>query len=417
MAVSKRFSSHRQLDNIGETMNWKMIAGLAAVFCASLNGRPAVAADEVKLEVHGFVSTSAYYQSTPDFLLNGQGPLMLLNGTNQAPTFGADVRQSRLRFSASGLPVLGGAASSSVIEADFFNLDGPGSYGQVSAVPRLRLAYMELNWGSTILRIGQDTELLRDIVPAGISRAAFPFFGNGMIGWREPGVGLFHTYDYGASKLEAAVQVLKSEWQSPSDFGNSSLSDLNVDYGQLSGLPGLEARVKFNTETATAYLVGHWNRVASSLSSQLPETAVGSTIAQGTRDFDVLALKLGGKIKLSNITAQGEVFQGQNLGPLLGNLLQFPTKNDVNEIGGWLQVGYDLGDRASIWATYGIDQPNGDDAASAGQARLENQLYGLSAQYKDGPILVGPEFYYVQTTFAKNTANAQQYVISANYNF
>ena len=387
-------------------------------------------ADEAfKFDFHGFVSTTAYYQSTPDFLLNGQGPLLAF-ATKQSPTLGFDARQTRLNFAATGPEVLGGATPKGFVEMDFFGLNSAGSYGEVSALPRLRLAYAELNWGSTIVRAGQDWELLNAQVPLSLSHMAFPFFGTGFIAWREPGVGITHNLSVGESKIELGGQILKSDWQNPYNFGLTTNNDKNVDAGQLSGLPGVEARIKWTLNTSFVYLVGHWNRVGASHVGELlnvptaknPDDTISAN--SPTRDFDVIAVKIGGKTKFSGVTLAGEVYSGKNLGPMLGNLLQFPIQNDIHEIGGWFQAVYDLTDKISGFAIYSTSVPNSSDAATANAAAagtkeplLSNALEGLLIQYKDGAFAAGPEIFFVRTELATGVVNNRQYALSANYSF
>ena len=404
---------------------FSVLSAVLVIAGVSTLGSQAHADEAFKFDFHGFVSTTGYYQSTPDFLLNGQGPLLAL-ATNQSPTLGFDARQTRLNFAATGPEVLGGATPKGFVEMDFFGLNSAGSYGEVSVLPRLRLAYAELNWGSTIVRVGQDWELLNAQVPLSLSHMAFPFFGSGFIAWREPGVGVTHNFSVGESKIELGGQILKSDWQNPYSFGLTTNNDKNLDAGQLSGLPGVEARIKWTLNTFFVYVVGHWNRVGAShvgemLNTVPPDTVTGTA---PTRNFDVMAVKIGAKTKFSGITLAGEVYSGKNLGPLLGNLLQFPIQNDIHEVGGWFQAGYDFTDKVSAFALYSTSVPKSSDAATANAAAagakeplLSNALEGLLVQYKDGAFAVGPEIFFVRTELASGVVNNRQYALSANYAF
>ena len=95
---------------------------------------------------HGLAGVSFYVQDTPTFVLNGDGPLLALTKPASGFTTGADIRQSRFNFSVAGPKVLGGATPKAVLEIDFFGLNSPGGYGEVSVYSRVRLAYAELNW-------------------------------------------------------------------------------------------------------------------------------------------------------------------------------------------------------------------------------------------------------------------------------
>ena len=62
---------------------------------------------------------------------------------------------------------------------------------------------------------------------------------------------------------------MKSDSADPTDFGESTVNDLNVDYGQLSGWLGAEARVKFTSDNLMAFVAGHYNHVAGSRAGDL----------------------------------------------------------------------------------------------------------------------------------------------------
>jgi hypothetical protein len=377
---------------------------------------------DFKFELHGIASTSFYVQDTPTFVLNGQGPLIALSEPSLGATTGFDIRQTRLNFSVSGPKLFGDATPKAVAEIDFFNLNGPGGYGEVSAVPRLRLAYLELKWDNTVVRIGQDWQLLWTNAPASIGHLAYPaVYFNGLIGWREPGVTVYQTWGSDENKVEAAISLEKADWENPADFGTSSVQDLNVDYGQLGGFPAVEARVKWSMDKNMLYVAGHWNHVAGTHATALvapPASAPGA-------DWDVMAAKFGWKGVFGDLTFQGELYTGKNLGPVIGNELQFPVTNDVKESGGWVQLGYNVTNEWSVWAIAGTSRPNLGDAAMSGQSRLQDNVAGGMIKYQTGGFAVGPEVYHVVdlnkaaagSGAPDGVIDANQYMLSANYYF
>ncbi|EHL30306.1 hypothetical protein [Legionella drancourtii] len=375
-----------------------------------------------KYAFHGFISATGYTQTTPGFVLNGQGPLILLfTPSTSSTTTGFDVRQTRLTFSASGPSVMGGATPKGLIEIDFFGLNSPGGYGEVSVYPRLRLAYTELDWyGRNKIRAGQDWELLMVDLPTSLSHLAYPVtYFAGLVGWREPGVSFFHTDTMENSNLEFALQVLKSDWQNPLDFGQSTVQNLNVDAGQLSGLPGIEMRTKWTSanQDYAVYVVGHVSKVDGTRVRNLPISG-GIFVTTPTRNWTVAVAKIGGKAKVSAFTLKGEVYTGKNTGPLIGEQLQFITANDVHESGGWIQLGYDLPNNFSIYGTYGIAADNKSDVVSGGGVRYQNQVYGGMIQYRSKTFAVGPEIYHVTTsTVSGSPLQGITYLLSANYGF
>jgi hypothetical protein len=196
---------------------------------------------------HGLAGVSLYVQDTPGFVFNGQGPLLALTKPASGYTTGADVRQSRFGFSVSGPKVLG-ATPKAVLEIDLFGLDSPGDYGEVSAYERLRLAYAELNWENDTLRFGQDTQLILAMTPDSMGHLAYPVtYTAGMVGWREPGIGFFQRIPLGDSSLELAVQVMKSDWQSPYGFGAPATEIEDVDLSPDGSASKVESSSRANT--------------------------------------------------------------------------------------------------------------------------------------------------------------------------
>jgi hypothetical protein len=347
-----------------------------------------------KFGFHGLVGVSLYIQDTPAFVLNGQGPLLPLSKPGGGSTTGADIRQSRFNFSLAGPKVLYGATPKAVLEIDLFGLNGPGGYGEVSAYSRVRLAYAELNWGNDVLRFGQDHNLILGVLPESIGHQAYPAtYFNGLIGWREPGIGYFHTIPLNESKLELAVQLNKSDWENPTDFGDSTLNDLNVDYGQLSGWLGIEARVKYTTEHLMAFVAGHYNHVEGTHAGDLVAPPAMADIPD--RNWDVVAGVVGVKVTGGGFTVAANAYDGKNLGPLLGELLQFPSANDVTEWGGWVQAGYAITSRLNVSAIGGTSRPKASEIASSGGGRSANSLLGAMVRYQEGGFSFGPEYYHV----------------------
>jgi hypothetical protein len=343
--------------------------------------------------MHGIAGVSFYVQDTPDFVFNGQGPLLALAQPAGGFTTGADIRQSRFNLSVAGPKVFGGATPKAVLEIDLFGLNSPGGYGEVSAYARTRLAYAELNWGNDIIRFGQDHQLILGIIPESMGHMAFPVtYWNGMIGWREPGAGFFHTIPMDDAKLELAVQVMKSDWANPYDFGTPTVNDLRVDYGQLSGYPGVEGRIKYSSEHITAFIAGHYNHV---MGTHAPDV-IPPVMMPPTRNWDVLAGVAGVKLSFSGFTLAGSGYYGRNTAPMLGAQLQFAEGNDISEWGAWGQAGYDIMKELNVSVIGGTSQLDKSDVQNdVPPGRLSSAVIGGMVRYREGGFAVGPEFYHV----------------------
>jgi hypothetical protein len=345
-----------------------------------------------KFGFHGIAGVSVYVQDTPTFVLNGQGPLLPLTKPASGYTTGADIRQSRFGFSLAGPKVLG-AIPKAVLEIDLFGLNSPGGYGEVSVYSRVRLAYAELNWGDDILRFGQDHQLVLGVIPESIGHMAYPAtYWAGMVGWREPGIGYFHKIPFGDSNLEFAVQLMKSDWQNPADFGQPTTNDLDVDLGQLSGWLGVEARVKYTSENFTAFVAGHYNHVMGTHSGDVVAPPQMNPI---NRNWDVYAGVAAAKLVLGGFSLTASGYVGQNLGPLLGEQLQFFTTNNVGEWGAWGQAKYAFTKEFDISALAGTSQLKTSDVEAAGGGRLSNTVLGGMIRYKVGGFALGPEYFHL----------------------
>jgi hypothetical protein len=385
-------------------------------------------------------------QNSPDFFLNGQGPL-LLTGENKSLTTGFDVKQTRLSFIVTGpqLTGLGNAATKAVIETDFQGLFSAGSAGQSSLLPRLRLAYGELNWGDTFIRMGQDWTLGFVVAPVSLAHIANPAtFYAGLNAWREPGVTIAHKTAIGDSSIESALQLSRSDWigtnyWTPTDNRNQ----LNIDSGELSGLPAVEARLKWVQDQNIVYIMGHWSQVDGSRINNVPYPGTSASpilpaaAGDGSRNWSVVEGKIGAKYVMAGLTAQGELYIGKNLAPLAGaEVGSFYTAADVHEAGGWLQLGYNFTPEWSIWGVYGTSHCNTNDvAANSASGRYQDTVEGGMIQYRTGPFGVGPEVYHVQTKYLTGAgtapkastdpsssaqdgvADGMQYLLSANFFF
>ena len=173
----------------------------------------------------GTVAGTLFMQDVP--YLTGQGGAALL-GPNRLPVdgwfMGGDIRQTRLSFNIRGPEVIGAIPTASVefemyggnqvttVPALTANLpvrDAMGvpngtsvtvpvvsssAQGDESVLPRLRTAYIELNWdnGTNLIRVGQYHDLLLAMVSASGAHPATLGYGGGQLGWRAPGTMYSH---------------------------------------------------------------------------------------------------------------------------------------------------------------------------------------------------------------------------------
>jgi len=355
-------------------------------------------------ELHGFTSVSMYVQdaqfaagATP---ATGQQALNVIkNWQTDKLLLGFDIRQTRLNFSVRGPEILGGATPKAVVEFDMFGPaagDG-GSFGDVSILPRVRLAYTELNWGGkNILQFGQQNMLTIGLIPQSLRGIAFPMtYAAGTVGWRQPGIFGYHTLG-DDTRFEFAWSIQRSGWQ------NTQAAD-NLNFGVASGLPAFEARGKLMFgKMLDLWVSGHWQQVDRNGPGIVENKAQHSTLTTALGTF-------GLKLDTGMLVLQGSAWWGKNAGPLLGNVVQFmpATVTNVPQIfgyGAWGQVGLNFSKAFSLWYTYGIDHPSYADIFAANMNIMRNQNSVAMVRYQAGAFMMGAEWLYSRTTW--NVANA-----------
>lgn len=386
-----------------------------------------------------------YAQDVPFGVNNGGAALV---GPSNAPIdgwlLGGDIRQTRLAFNIRGPEVLGAIPTASVefemyggnqlttvpganavvtVRDAMGNVIGSGSaptftssaQGDESLLPRVRTAYVELNWdsGQNILRVGQYHNLLLAMVSASGAHPATLGYGAGQLGWRSPGITYSHKFKLGDSvNLDAAVQLNRNSWidNAPVCSGSAAPPVSNclpsgVSLGE-AGLPQVETRLLLSGGLTPSpfphyaptvwqfHIVGHWDRKDLSGSGS-------DSVPPGFRDtMTTYAIEAGGKVKVGPLLVAGNGWYGQNAGSVFGHLFQMqtPDKPDVRGFGIWGQAGFSLSSFFSVWAFAGIDRPNREQAIAAGFIGVQNvQLAGMLA-YTDGPLVLTVEWFNCATT-------------------
>ena len=421
-----------------------LIASLLAVATtASAQGSP------FKFEFHGFVTGSTYMED--QVFVTGIGQGLMLGApspanhlpiqvappgtvTTKSGTFlGGDIRQSRWIFAMSGPQVMGGATPKAYFEGDFFGMTAPGGLGYESAIPRIRQAFAELNWGNTQFQVGQySAQLLLAQIPASIAHIANPpTFGAGTLGWRPIGLRLIHAIPMDGFKIELAAELAQSKWN---DVGQSLGAQLGGDnggapapinntpgavpMGWASGMPQVDARVQVIGKSGgfsyQGYVAAYYESVnlkgfGDTNRSGTP-AAPGVVLQDGTRKTSVspFVAELGGKFNFAPVTLAFNAYTGKATGPLAGAMLQW---GDIKDVGAWGQLGADLTKEFSLWVLYGFSSPDKKDVQNwvnlAGAnltefnsgLRGDNSVIGAMAKYQEGGYALSLEYYGYSTKY------------------
>lgn len=371
---------------------------------------------QITFRLSGFISASAFAQDQSFGFGNGQRTEWAANQRADADTWfaGGDVRNTRLRLTTQTDPRDGGMVARGVLEMDFFgSFNGGGAFNDEQPQPRMRLAYVELEKGGTLLRVGQGFTPLWGMVPVSVTHIAYPLgLGSaGMVGWRYPGILFRQRLTGGGGGLQVDVQggAFRGSWEEAELHDPSEILE-HLSAGE-AGIPQLEARIDLSAGGSVswqAFIVGHWDR--KDLSGvghiEIDDELTGTAVA------------VGGRVDAGPWTVQGNGYLGRAIGQQFGALTQF---GDIGSRGGWLQLGYHLTDKASVWAFRGVADPEDADVRASGNSRLRNDNLALSAQYDLGTYRAGVEWLCSDTRWVDEASmvarTAHQFSFSLLYAF
>ncbi|WP_109124660.1 hypothetical protein [Dyella sp. C11] len=391
----------------------------------------------LSVALHGFIDATVFTQDkTFSNYGNGQNaelpaPPTAANKANgyTGSLSGADVRNTRFWLDFTGARLNDNWNGSGRLEMDFFGgNNGTGAYAQQQPLPRLRQAYMDINnptWGTTV-RIGQMWDLMFPLenTPTSLSHIAFPLgYGQGIVGWRYPGVIVMQDLNHGSDgvKWRFDVAVLEGNWSGPQNAaGTSTINYLNG--GAANFKPQVEARLHAQGSDWLAYLTAHY--------SEIDLHGVGDITAKPPRDnLQSIGYDLGGQWKPGPWTFKGLVYTGKALGEIFGAMSQF---GNIKEAGGFAQASYNFTPKWSVNGFFAAARPNRDDvmawtaagtAAAPGVGLLRNNMSALSLQYASGNYELGVEWIYddvryqLKNSASSQTTNGNQVSFSGMYKF
>ncbi len=323
----------------------------------------------------------------------------------------ADVRNTRINFTFNAPAVLGKWAPRAVLESDFFApLTLVPPFQDEQPALRVRFAYVDLTNGRTTVRIGQFWSPLFGEVPVSVTHLAFPlgYGATGMVGWRFPGVFLYHDLTSG-KPVNVQLQLAAFKGSGPFTAGNARDSTNNIGNGEASGLPQLEARLNFAKRTPklswSGYVVGHidWKDT----------TGTGVT---GDKNLTAWGFEAGFNVAPSKFTLHGNFYYGKDLGQQFAHITQ--TVRKIRGWGAWAQAGYDFDPHWGLWFYYGMDQPNAQRYATETGLTLARQLnHDADAllRFRAGRYALGLEYFRAVTRFNTGPASADQVALSVLY--
>ena len=325
--------------------------------------------------------------------------------------FDGDVRNTRINFTFNAAPVLGKWAPRATIEADFFGaFNGVPPFGDEQSQFRIRHAFVDLSNGRTTLRIGQYwAPLFGEVaafIPVSLTHIAFPVgLGSSMIGWRFPGVFLFHDLTPTSPlKLQLEVAALKGSGVAASGRDTTN----GIGSGEASGLPQVETRLNAARKFGSA----SWNGFVA---YHLDWKDINGTGVPGSNITD-WGVETGQYIAVSSFTLHGSFYYGKGLGSQFGMITQFQPQ--IRGWGAWAQAGYDFTSHWGVWADYGIDQPDYARFNRETGGTLARQLTHTGSallRFRAGRYAAGLEYFRNVTRWSTGVTSADQYALSVLY--
>lgn len=354
---------------------------------------PAPAFPKLELSAYGFVIANTAYNTGTATILDApttaaSGSLHKNDPLPSDGSFMLTARQTRVGLKAK-IAHSEALSSEGVIEADFWGLRELGTArASVQSAPRLRLAYFTLGTKSVQLIAGQDwTFFMGGPNPAGVpaptslAHLVIVGFTSAGLPWnRLPQVAVRYKHDSGFHLRVAALRPVSGDEPtgapSPIEAGTFAAGEP----GALSGMPALEARIGYSSDSVWGGVGAHFGQERF----QLTDVAGAATGDEVVPSY-AAAADLG--VKLAGFSAYVSAFMGQNLNGLFsiagvrkdavaGAAAGVATVESVDPVdtrGGYFLLGYDVIPKLlQVNAGAGVEQADDDDLGTSQQLIKEN---------------------------------------------
>lgn len=349
------------------------------------------------IRFYGFLRLDAYFNTAkmtdpiiPFAVLPEGGSF----GRNDSQ-FALDVRLTRFGIDLNAGKI-GQADTTGKLEIDFANF--PAGSTESRETPRIRLAYINLDFGEITLRLGQDWDVISPLYPA--VHAELLLWGAGNLGDRRPMVQfLWNTGDPDGVTFD--LELAAGFPGAVDGADNDGLGGrTNLD-GVDSGLPQGQARLALgfpswvDGKRATIGVSGHLNELETDLDYGGDDSFVAWSVGA-----DVVLPLFGG------FSLRGEVWIGQAHSDVRGAILQdinTLTGDEIQSWGGWIELHWQASENFRLAIGGSIDDPDNDDlnALVVGESRELNWTLFVSSKLDWGGGLVsGLDVIYWETHWA-----------------
>jgi hypothetical protein len=223
---------------------------------------------------------------------------------------------------------------------------------------------------------------------------------------------LFQDLSAAGAPLNVQLQLAAMKGSGPAASARDSLPANNIGSGEASGLPQLEGKITLSRKGAnlawSAYVVGHIDWKDTTGTNVSGSNLTGSVV------------ELGGSVAPGHLTVHGNYYVGKAVGQLFAHITQTaPAEGDIHGWGAWAQVGYDFTPHWSLWAFYGLDQPDvqrfTQDHPTVTLLRQGSHVGDGLLRFRAGRYALGLEYYRSVTQWNTGVTSADQYALSMLY--
>lgn len=358
-----------------------------------------------KLRFYGYLRLDAY--ANTGHMDNAIVPTFVAAETNAANTddavFALSPRLTRIGMDFD-FGKIGGADVTGKVEMDFSSTAGT-LIQESRATPRMRVGWVNLDYGDLALRFGQDWDTISPLSPAVNSESVMWNAGN--LGDRRAQATAM--LDFGDPK--------ETSYQWRTSFGlTGAITNQDIETagttatiaerdGMDSGMPNIQTRFGVVTPSwvdGKKMAAGLWGAYGKW------ET---DTVYVGVNRFDTWVLGADLALPLSSSLAlKGEAWTGSGLGDFRGGIGQVLTlsatrADEVAARGGWAEIAWSVAPEFTLTGGASIDSVNDADlSAAAATAKDKNWTVYMNATYVwGGGLKTGLDVIYWETQYANGT--------------
>ncbi|MBI4871588.1 MAG: hypothetical protein HY814_08470 [Candidatus Riflebacteria bacterium] len=341
-------------------------------------------ANPAKLTVYGFLRNDVEHDSSlpdnPVFPLFIRSRSTYVNPTRslvfspRATRLGADLAKTKLEL-------LGQSDVSGKVEIDFLNIEAQSIFAESRQVPRIRHAFVRMDWAESYLLAGQSFDVISPLIPTANNITLMWLAGNTgdrrpqlQLGWtpHQDGDGQW-SFVGSAGEAGAAENMRDATIALPG-------SPLQPLQGADTGRPIWQGRVGYATTwhgRKDKLQLGVWGH-KSGQQRDLP--------IAGKRTFDSHSLGFDYQLPAADwLTLRGEYWAGADLGDVRGGVgqsLNPVTGREIESSGGWEELLFHVNKRYTLGFGHSEDHPGMRDVPAGG--RIHNGTYTMFHRLRVG---------------------------------